>query len=564
VTHQSDVFTYEYDEVGRLSRITYPSASSLVASFTQTDTSSGWNENGQLLCLRYLKGGDHLQRFEYSYDDSGNRIQMIDTPENLANQITWAYNYDWLNRLSEVKRNGDTFSLYAYDESDNRIELQLPQADEVWTYGFDVADRILSRSLNISGGGAAEFETFEHDDDGNMTSRTLTSNDSTTNYFWTTDNRLRKIEEDSVQQAVSKYDAAGIRRFSQRTGEAYPSSYYSSGGISISELARDGTSLSFIQGHQLLGLKDGSELFYYISDGLGSVRLLVDSDGDVVASFSNDEFGVQETSSGTRTDLNYQTYVGALGVRNDLDASGLLYMRQRYYDPQLGRFLNQDPIGFAGGLNLYGYVGNNPTNYMDPGGTYWKIYGSDQLKKQLVDLLTKATKMKVKIDKSGALSVSGKSCNAFGQLLEQGQEDFTAVPIQLINNDDSVGIGNAIGLGSGDKTKQRIDLGDLGKIRAANGQYGPAIADGLVLHELLEAAVLSHQTMAVGDVAATANIHFGIACKAESSYNKERTKNKLERGIEYQEPPKSGNVVIPYGPVSLRYKKGTGNFSVSP
>ncbi|MFN8614027.1 MAG: RHS repeat-associated core domain-containing protein [Vulcanimicrobiota bacterium] len=87
-----------------------------------------------------------------------------------------------------------------------------------------------------------------------------------------------------------------------------------------------------------------------------------------MASFSTDEFGVEEDSSGTRTDLNlnYMTYVGALGVRRD--ATGLLYARQRYYDSSLGRWLSADPIGFAGGLNLYTYVGQNPTSWVDPSG----------------------------------------------------------------------------------------------------------------------------------------------------------------------------------------------------
>lgn len=51
------------------------------------------------------------------------------------------------------------------------------------------------------------------------------------------------------------------------------------------------------------------------------------------------------------------------------DGNGLLYMRARYYDPEVGRFINKDPIGFAGGdFNLYAYVGNNPINNIDPEG----------------------------------------------------------------------------------------------------------------------------------------------------------------------------------------------------
>ncbi|MFN8609407.1 MAG: RHS repeat-associated core domain-containing protein, partial [Vulcanimicrobiota bacterium] len=352
VTHQGEVFTYEYDEVGRLARITYPGSTGLVASFTKTDNSSGWNENGQLLCLRYLKAGSHFQRFEYTYDDSGNRTQLIDTPQNLSSQVTWNYNYDWLNRLVEVKRDGDTVSIYTYDESDNRIELELPQEDKVWTYGYDIADRILSRSLNVSGGGATEFEAFEHDDDGNMISRTLSSDSSTIEYVWDADNRLSRIEP-GLAEAV--YDFDGIRRSGHQNGEGYGSRYFTSGGMPLSEQARDGSQLSFIQGHQLLGLNDDGAFFFYISDGLGSIRLIVDEDGDAVASFSTDEFGVEEDSSGTRTDLNYMTFVGGFGMRKD--PTGLYYARQRYYAPELGRWLSADPIGFSGGLNLYGYCG---------------------------------------------------------------------------------------------------------------------------------------------------------------------------------------------------------------
>jgi hypothetical protein len=48
--------------------------------------------------------------------------------------------------------------------------------------------------------------------------------------------------------------------------------------------------------------------------------------------------------------------------------NGLLYMRAMYYDPEVGRFISKDPIGFIGGLNLYGYAANNPTNKADPRG----------------------------------------------------------------------------------------------------------------------------------------------------------------------------------------------------
>jgi len=59
-------------------------------------------------------------------------------------------------------------------------------------------------------------------------------------------------------------------------------------------------------------------------------------------------------------------YVGQLGVQ--AEDNGLYYMRARYYDAQIGRFISEDPIGFAGGINLYAYVGGNPVMLVDPSG----------------------------------------------------------------------------------------------------------------------------------------------------------------------------------------------------
>ena len=61
------------------------------------------------------------------------------------------------------------------------------------------------------------------------------------------------------------------------------------------------------------------------------------------------------------------TWVGSL-ASNGQDGTGQLYRRNRYYDPLTGRFTQEDPIGLAGGLNLYGYAGGDPVNHSDPFG----------------------------------------------------------------------------------------------------------------------------------------------------------------------------------------------------
>ena len=55
-------------------------------------------------------------------------------------------------------------------------------------------------------------------------------------------------------------------------------------------------------------------------------------------------------------------------MEGKLDRTGTMYRRNRYYDPATGRFTQEDPIGLAGGLNLYGYAGGDPVNFSDPFG----------------------------------------------------------------------------------------------------------------------------------------------------------------------------------------------------
>jgi RHS repeat-associated protein len=104
------------------------------------------------------------------------------------------------------------------------------------------------------------------------------------------------------------------------------------------------------------------------------------------------------------------SWMGSL-VEGGRDASGQMYMRNRYYDPSTGRFTQEDPIGLAGGINLYGYAGGDAVNYSDPYGLY------DEEKSK-----AKAAKKKPPLDVLGALvmlggSVSGKLNSEFERSL---------------------------------------------------------------------------------------------------------------------------------------------------
>src|SRR6266480_7853238 len=97
-----------------------------------------------------------------------------------------------------------------------------------------------------------------------------------------------------------------------------------------------------------------STTYYFSQDHLGSTTALTGTTGKLVERITYDGYGNSADSARTR--------YGYTGRERD-QLSGQLYYRARFYDPQLGRFISEDPIGFTGGdVNLYAYVLNNPAN----------------------------------------------------------------------------------------------------------------------------------------------------------------------------------------------------------
>ena len=102
---------------------------------------------------------------------------------------------------------------------------------------------------------------------------------------------------------------------------------------------------------------------WYVYDGLGSVVAQVDPAGDVTYSAKYDVYGAVRGTTGTATSA--QGFVGGLGHLSEA-ATGLIYMRARYYDPNTGRFVSEDPKG--DGSNWYTYCNDNPVNDVDSDG----------------------------------------------------------------------------------------------------------------------------------------------------------------------------------------------------
>jgi RHS repeat-associated protein len=104
------------------------------------------------------------------------------------------------------------------------------------------------------------------------------------------------------------------------------------------------------------------------------VTEITDSNQTVVKSYAYDAFGniLSETGSLAHNPFTYT-------AREYHAPSGLYYYRARFYDPTIGRFITQDPIGHLGGMNLYVYVGNAPVSFIDPLGLLTYIVAEDVL-----------------------------------------------------------------------------------------------------------------------------------------------------------------------------------------
>ena len=362
------VITFFYDGFLRISKITYTEGS------ISHSIEYRYDKNGNVIQIIYPDG----KIIYYEYDLNDNLVRVKDW----ANRILVSYSYLADGRLSTTNYGNGSFTTYVYDAigrslglenrkannsliSSHSIKLDLAggivEADRqrangeeypklienTKNFGYDVINR-----LTVVNGVAVT-----HDNNGNP----ISFGDQS--FVWDISNQLLNSNSPSENFGF-EYDPFGNRV--KKNNTRYVVDILNNANI-LNETDLNGTPTSmFVYGLGLVCRYDyGTNSFnYYHFDERGSTTEISDASGNTITHKYNYD-GHGNNFESVETFQQPFKYIGKYGVVTD--SKNLYFMRARYYNPQIGRFLSEDPVW---GTNLYHYANNDPLNLIDPNGTF--------------------------------------------------------------------------------------------------------------------------------------------------------------------------------------------------
>ncbi len=385
---------YSYDNGGRLASIAVQDLAQVNDETRQTISFyyNDADERESILRVNNIPAQDTFQAFTvYAYDGDGLLDEMahfenpIDGDLLFHNDLTrdelgrvtdvlfnvagslreFSYEYDPLGQLLEANQRGtaNIEEQYDYDALGNRIDddYQLPVhnrilEDELYTYEYDADGNLKTATEKVISPGAAYRREikFNWDHRGRLTdsdiydAATAEIEQEITYQYDAFDRRILK-DVDGVQQRYV-YDGDQVLLQYDETNTRTHRYVY---GTGIDEL---------------LLVETPDDFFWTLDDYLGSIRHARNEDGSEGFTREYDSFGniTEETQFDAQNPVD--VIFGYTGREFD-EETGLQYNRARYYNPGTGRFISNDPSGFAGGdANLYRYVGNSPIIFVDPSG----------------------------------------------------------------------------------------------------------------------------------------------------------------------------------------------------
>ncbi|MEI3099151.1 MAG: RHS repeat-associated core domain-containing protein [Oscillospiraceae bacterium] len=283
------------------------------------------------------------------YDSNGRLVKILDSGSSTTTRAT--YGYDQQGQLTSATVGGTSYT-YTYDTAGNIQSKKVGSTTTNYTYGNSAWRDLLTayggNTITYSGGNPTKYY------DGST-------------FTWTQGRRLATAKVGSTNISYT-YDMAGVR--SSKTVGSTKYDFTTLSGL-VTRQTGGGKTIDFVydENNQPLAMKYNNTLYYYVLNAQGDVVRIVDGSRSVVASYTYDPWGKIISSSGTLADINPLRY---RGYYYDSE-TGFYYLQSRYYDPEIGRFINADSYAStdATGLlstNMFAYCENDPVNKSDPTG----------------------------------------------------------------------------------------------------------------------------------------------------------------------------------------------------
>ncbi|MBF0293179.1 MAG: RHS repeat-associated core domain-containing protein, partial [Nitrospinae bacterium] len=322
-----------------------------LGSVTTARTYSGYGESATTTA-KYA--ASTLASVQYTRDSLGRITRKAETIQGVTD--AYDYTYDTTGRLTGVAKNGVSLSSYTFDANNNRLTHS--SSAGVVSATYDAQDRLLTYGAN----------SYSYTADGELTTKTASG--QATAYTYDTFGNLTAVSFPDGMRIDYLLDSQGRRVGKKVNGTLTQGWLYKDGLKPIAELDGTGALVSLFAYGTMANVPDymvkNGITYRIVSDHLGSPRLLVNiADGSVAQRMDYDEYG----NILTDTNPGFQPF-GFAGGLYDVNTK-LTRFGARDYDAETGRWTSKDPIGFDGGdTNLYGYVLNDPVNWIDMNGEY--------------------------------------------------------------------------------------------------------------------------------------------------------------------------------------------------
>jgi RHS repeat-associated protein len=354
-------YTFNYDKDGRRTNTYFNTVVGNATWTTRTVTT--YDKSGRVTRITAARNTNPTDRiFDVSYcyapfvsgqpcsttasSDSGLRRWQRD---EITGTIS-VYSHDAANRLTQASNVAGHSYGYTYDADGNRKTVTV-DGTTTQSLSFNSGNQITDNGYGYDGAGnltAAPGATYTYDAAEQMTSATVSGTTSPHAYAGADQTEMISAAGNQfVYGRDGQYHQAWLQSYNHGAAQAY--------------VERDGRGTP-------LGLRSAANDYTTILDGLGSVVAIVAQDGTIAARYTYDPYGA--ATSVSETGLNQPNVVRFAGGVQD-ETTGLTKFGRRFYDPNLGRFTQQDDLNTIGDPskgNRYAYAGCNPTNNIDPTG----------------------------------------------------------------------------------------------------------------------------------------------------------------------------------------------------